>query len=153
MVYGFFVFEPAAEFDTSIAVDIFLKYALVLAVMGIFQYGAQFAGLQISSISKLIPQLKPFLLEDFFNSNAILEYGSNIVRSNAIVLGEPSTFSQLIVVAASIEVVVKKRLKFLPVYAAAYLTSFSGTGLFALVQLLWPPIRIFLFKRCASIFP
>jgi hypothetical protein len=79
-----------------------------------------------------MPWLKPFLLEDFFNSHAILEYGSNIVRSNAIFLGEPSSFSQLIVIAASIEIVVKKRYKFLPLYAIGYLTSFSGTGLFAL---------------------
>jgi hypothetical protein len=132
VLYSFFVIEPSAEFDASMVVDIFLKYALALALLGIFQYGAQFAGLHISSLSSLIPQLKPFLLEDFFNSNAILEYGSNIVRSNGIFLGEPSSFSQLIVIAASIEIVVKKRFKFLPVYAAAYLTSFSGTGLFAL---------------------
>jgi len=133
VLYSFFILEPSPTFDPSVALDIFLKYARVLTLLGIFQYYAQFAGFQISSLSSLVPQLKPFLLEEFFNSNAILEYGSNIVRSNAIFLGEPSSFSQLIVIAASIEIVVKKQFKFLPIYALAYLTSFSGTGLFALV--------------------
>jgi len=133
ILYSFFIFDPSSRFDASIVLDIFLNYARVLAALGIFQYGAQFAGLQISSLSSVMPWLKPFLLESFFNSNAILEYGSNIVRSNAIFLGEPSSFSQLIVIAASIEVTVKKQFKFLPVYAIAYLTSFSGTGLFSLV--------------------
>jgi hypothetical protein len=132
VLYSFFVLEPSPDFDSSVALDIFLKYARFLTVMGIFQYGGQFIGLQITSLSSVFPQLKPFLLEDFFNSNAVLEYGSNIVRSNAIFLGEPSSFSQLIVIAASIEIVVRKSFRFLPVYAIAYLTSFSGTGLFSL---------------------
>jgi len=133
VVYGFFVFEPKRELDTSIVVDIYLKYTMAFALLGIFQYVAQFAGFRISSLSSLMPALKPILIEDFFNSNAIMEYGSSVVRTNAIFLREPSTLSQLLVTAMVVEVLVKKRFRFLPIYIVAYLMSFSGTGLLSLV--------------------
>ena len=133
VLYSLFVFEPSEKFDTSIVVDIYLKYTLAFAFLGIFQYAAQFAGLRISSLSTLFPALKPLLVEGFFNSNAVMEYGSNVIRSNAIFLGEPSALSQLLVFAIAIEVFAKKRFRFLPVYIVAYLTTFSGTGLLSLI--------------------
>lgn len=133
VLYSLFIFEPSEKIDTSIVVDIYLKYTMALALLGIFQYTAQFAGFRISSLGSFIPALQPLLIENFFNSNAILEYGSANVRSNAIFLLEPAGFSQLLVSALVVEFFVKRRLKFLPLYLAAYITTFSGTGLLSLI--------------------
>lgn len=112
-------------------VSIFLNYCFVIACLGIFQYFAQFVGLRIVSLGSSLPFLQPFLVERFFNSDAIIEYGSNVIRSNGLVLLEPSTLSQLIVFAAALEITILKRYKRLPVFAIGYLVTYSGTGMLA----------------------
>lgn len=119
---------PSRTFDRSQVLDIFLAYSFFISVAGIAQYFLQFVGFRFISFGDAFPALKPILLEDFFNSNAIVEWGSDTVRSNGVFLLEPSSMSQLAVVALAIEILVKRRITRLPVYLVAYLVTFSGTG-------------------------
>ncbi|MDF0578887.1 hypothetical protein [Bradyrhizobium yuanmingense] len=122
------VFRPAHKKYTDMLVNISSKYFIFLAMCGILQYFLQFAGYPIPNFGSLFPFLKPVLLEEFFNSNAIVEYGSDTLRSNGLFLLEPSTFSQLMVTAGCIDFLVRRRYAFLPLYALGYLVSYSGTG-------------------------
>ncbi|MBR0749940.1 hypothetical protein JQ582_39125 [Bradyrhizobium japonicum] len=128
LLYLMLALGPSRRFDRDDVIDIFLAYALILSVAGIAQYFLQFVGLRFVSFGATFPGLKPILIEKFFNSNAIVEYGSQTIRSNGVFLLEPSTLSQLLVVALAIEILVKRRFTRLPVYLLAYLVTFSGTG-------------------------
>ena len=136
ILYCLFMFEPTYKFRCDIARKIFLKYALFISVVGILQYVLQFGHFQFRSFSVLFPFLKPILLEDFFNSNAIVQYGSDVTRANGVFLKEPSTFSQLIVIAATVEFMSTRRLHNLAVYGVAYLITLSGTGFISLTAAL-----------------
>jgi hypothetical protein len=133
LIYLAFILRPKALARDQRALDIFVGYTRFLAIVGIAQYALQFAGLRFTSFGSLVPALKPILLEQFYNSNAIVAYGSNVMRSNAVFLREPSTFSQLICIAMVVEVTAARKFIFLPVYIISYFVSFSGTGIFALV--------------------
>lgn len=132
VLYTTLLLRPGKGFHSEFAIDIFLGYALFITGLGIIQYFVQFVGIRVNSVASLLPFLKPFLLEDFFNSNPVMSYGSSVLRPNGVFLSEPSGYSQLIVIGAVVEVLFKKRYKFLPIYGLGYLLSFSGTGLISL---------------------
>src|SRR5258708_19723082 len=124
---------PRRRFDTSQVFPIFLFYARLCAVCGIVQYALQFVGIPIFSFMVTFPALKPILLESFYAYNSPLSYGSPIQRSNGFFLLEPSIFSQLMVAAAIVDAMLRRRFLWLPVYALAYMMSYSGTGLLGLL--------------------
>lgn len=132
-IYLCLLIEPAERFDRSATVDIFLFYARLCATLGIAQYVLQFVGVRIFSFMMTFPALKPILVEPFYNYNPIMSYGSKILRSNGFFFVEPSIFSQILALGMAIEFFIKRQFKYLPLYGAAYLVSFSGTGLLALV--------------------
>lgn len=131
-IYICLLFRPSDRFSGRDTIDIFLFYARMIAILGVLQYLAQFAGVRLFSFMLAIPPLTPVLVEPLYNYNPILTYGSNTLRSNGFFLIEPSIFSQLMALGIAVEVFVKRSYKFLPLYAVAYLFSFSGTGLLAL---------------------
>jgi hypothetical protein len=132
LIYLAFIARPKDAPDRQRALGILVGYMRFLAVVGIAQYALQFVGFRFTSFGSLFPFLKPILLEQFYNSNAIVAYGSNVMRSNAVFLREPSTFSQLMCVAMVVEATAVRKYTFLPLYLVSYLVSFSGTGLFSL---------------------
>jgi hypothetical protein len=81
----------------------------------------------------VFPTLKPFLIEPFFNYHPVVSYGSDILRSNGLFLLEPSTFSQILVLGFLADFFVRRDWRFTPVYGVAYLMTYAGTGLLALV--------------------
>lgn len=131
-IYLCLLVAPTRRFHGEVVIDIFLFYVRLCAVLGIAQYLLQFAGLRLFSFMLTVPALKPVLVEPLYNYNPILSYGSSILRSNGFFLIEPSIFSQLLALGMAIEFFVKHRWKYLPLYAIAYLFTFSGTGLLAL---------------------
>lgn len=131
-VYLCLLIGPSRRFDGGMTIDIFLFYVRLCAILGIAQYLLQFAGLRFFSFMLTVPPLKPLLVEPLYNYNPILQYGSSILRSNGFFLIEPSIFSQILALGMAVEFFLKKQFRFLPVYAVAYLFSFSGTGLLAL---------------------
>jgi hypothetical protein len=127
-----FLFEPTVQGRGGTVLRTFIVYARVCGVLGIVQYLLQFVGVSLFTMSSYAPFLRPFLVEANYNTEGILAYGSSIHRANGVFLLEPGAFSQLIAIAVLIDGLVLKRYRFLPVYAVAYVLSYSGTGLLCL---------------------
>jgi hypothetical protein len=132
LLYVALVVRPTAGFDGTRTFTIFVGYVRLCAVLGIIQYLVQFAGIRLFSFSSLMPALKPFLVEEMFNHQPYVSYGSSIMRSNGFFLIEPSVFSQLLVLAVLVDVFIRRSWWALPLYVVAHLLSYSGTGLLAL---------------------
>lgn len=118
--------DPLPDYERVL--DWFVKVALVLAGLGIAQFGVQFlVGPELAfPIESYLPsQLKVAL----FNPLAHLEYGSPYYRANGIFMLEPSFFSQFLAVAMVIEMLRRMRWAVLAALMAAILVSYSGTGL------------------------
>ncbi len=124
--------RPRALFDGTRTWDIFLFYVRLCAVAGIAQYLLQFIGIRLFSFMTLVPALKPLLVEPMFNSTPYVAYGSSIIRSNGFFLVEPSTFSQLLMLAVLVEFFIKRDWRWLPLYGLAYVFTYAGTGVLAL---------------------
>jgi hypothetical protein len=128
LTYGFTVVGPGERFDRGIVYPLFLTYTRVIAAMGIVQWLVQFAGIRIFSFMVTVPALRPVLVESQFNFNPLMHYGSTILRSNGFVLLEPSILSQTLALAVVVDYFILGRVKYLPLYGASYLLTFSGTG-------------------------
>ena len=118
--------DPLPDYERVL--DWFVKVALVLAALGIAQFGVQFVvGPELAfPIESYLPtQLKVAL----FNPLAHLEYGSPYYRANGIFMLEPSFFSQFLAVAMVVEMLRRMRWAVLAMLMAAILVSYSGTGL------------------------
>lgn len=131
-IYLCLLVGPAKRFHRDMTIDIFLFYVRLCAILGIAQYLLQFIGIKLFSFMLTVPALSPVLVESLYNYNPILSYGSTIIRSNGFFLIEPSVFSQLLALGMAVEFFLKRKFKYLPLYAVAYLFTFSGTGLLAL---------------------
>jgi hypothetical protein len=145
VTYACLTLGPSERFDRALIFPTFLSYARFLAGAGIVQWIIQFVGLRFFSFLATVPAMRPVLVEAQFNYNPILHYGSTIMRSNGLLLLEPSIFSQLLAIAIVIDYFIMGRAKWLPLYLAAYLLSFSGTG--ALSLLLVVPFYAVLSRR------
>lgn len=132
LLYALLAVGPDARFDGTRTFAIFVGYVRLCAVLGIAQYVLQFAGLRFFSFMQMAPALKPVLLEQLYNHQPWVSYGSSIMRSNGFFLVEPSVFSQLLVLAALVDIFVRRSWWALPLYVVAHLLSYSGTGLLAL---------------------
>ena len=103
-----------------------------VAVSGLVQFMAQFAvGRDWMFPFDLV--LPPALFIPNFNLRIPLGEGLAVLKSNGLWLLEPSHFSQTIALSLIIEFLYFRRIWFLALLAAAYLVSFSGTGLLLLV--------------------
>jgi hypothetical protein len=125
--------RPNENFDTTRTFSIFVGYVRLCAILGIGQYFIQFAGVRFFSFFVAFPVLKPFLLEPLYNFQPVVAYGSSVMRSNGVFLLEPSHFSQLLMLGVAVDVFVRREWRFLPLYAFAYVLTYAGTGLVALV--------------------
>ena len=146
IVYGLMLLKPTSRFDRSKTLVIFTNFTRICCVLGLFQYVAQYAGFYIFSFKLTFPWLNTFLVEDGYNYDPVVSYLSAFRRSNGFFLLEPSIFSQAIVIAASIEYFVLKKYRALPLYAAAYAVTHSGTGLLCLMISL-PFFAIFFYEE------
>jgi hypothetical protein len=109
----------------------FLNLALVLAWCGIAQFFLQ----SVIDVRFLFPIENFFpssLVVQHFNSQGIVEYGSQTYRANGVFLPEPSFFSQLMGIAIVLELCLKGRWHRLAVYGVALLAAAAGTGLLIL---------------------
>jgi hypothetical protein len=128
-----FVLGPRRPLPAEAVYGPFVFYVRLCAAIAIAQYLLQFIGIRLFSIGDMLPFLRPVLLETHYNADAVLHWGSNISRATGLFLLEPSILSQLIAVGTLIDVSVRKQIKYVPLYAVAYLLTYSGTGLLCLV--------------------
>lgn len=133
LLYAGLTVGPARDFDGSAGFDVFVKYLRVIAVLGIGQYMLQFVGIRLFSFMVLVPALKPVLAEPLFNYMPWLAYGSTTLRSNGFFLLEPSIFSQVLMLGVVVDVFIRRSWTCLPLYGVAYLMTYAGTGVLALV--------------------
>jgi hypothetical protein len=127
-----FMFGPRRQLAAEEVFKIFLFYIRIACVLGIIQYGLQFVGIRLFTLGNIIPALKPILVEANYNTEGVIAWGSTIQRANGVFPLEPGGFSQLIAIAVLLDGLVLKRFWFMPLYAAAYILSSSGTGLLCL---------------------
>lgn len=148
--YVIFLFGPTTRFDRRQVFDIFIFYARMCAILGIVQYLAQFVGIKIFSFMMTMPFLTPILVEPIYNYYPILTWGSSIVRSNGFFFVEASVFSQFLAVAICVEYFLYKQVKFIPVYALAWIFSFSGTGVICMIAALML-YSVFFFREAGRV--
>jgi hypothetical protein len=138
VAYVLLAFEPSRSFDTTHTLDIFLWYARLACVLGIAQYALQFVGISFFSFTHTVPALGPVLVERLFAYDPLLSFGSYVRRSNGVFFLEPSMFSQIIVIAVCVDVLMRREFRFAALYAVAYACTFSGTGAMSLAfAMLW----------------
>ncbi len=126
----------------------------IIAVLGIAQFAAQFAGLRLFAFTGLLPA--NLLLEQGYNLEIPVGIG-DILKSNGLFLIEPSVFSQFMAVGLMIELLTARRALYFALFTAGMLLSFSGTGwivlasffLFAGVRIGPQFIKIALVSACA----
>ena len=133
VLYFPLLIRPRGEFDSLKVQRIFLFYVRLCAVLGIMQFALQFAHIRLFSITERLPSLWHWLLERDYAVISPTKYGSATLRSNGFFLLEPSIFSQVLAIGVLVDVFILGRKGYLPLYAVAYLTTFSGTGLLSLV--------------------
>ena len=108
-----------------------------IAVAGLLQFVAQFAGVSIFRFSDALPAR--FLTEQLtgggFNNQIPINLG-NYFKSNGFFLAEPSILSQLMAVAIAIETLYFRRPIFFGLFITALLASVSGTGWIVLASFL-----------------
>ena len=109
----------------------FGNLGFALALLGIIQYGAQYAlGPELAfPVEHLVPA--GFLIEHFNYLNA-LSYGSPIFKANGVFFLEPSFFSQFVALTLLIELSGRNQIHRLVILLAGMACAFSGTGLLVL---------------------
>ncbi len=132
LLYVVLVLKPSEAFDSSRVLSVFIFWARVIALAALAQYALQFVHLKLFSFLDMhVPAA--VLLESAYHVVAPIAYGSPILRSNGFFLLEPSLLSQVMALACLVDGFARRRYRFLPLYGAALLASFSGTGLLVLV--------------------
>lgn len=127
--YTVLVTHPA--FNVKRGIEFFLNVAAIIAIGGIAQFFLQFViGPRLAfPIDYLLPA--GFLVEDYMFLN-VLHYGSSIHKPNGIFLLEASFFSQLLAIAVLAELLTSNRMRYLVLFMAGMVVSYSGTGIIVL---------------------
>ena len=128
-----FLFGPSSRFSNEAVLSAFLFYVRLCAVLAIIQIILQFGGIRIFSFKDAIPALDPFLVESAYNQNAVEFYGSSNRRANGFFPMEPGGLSQLLAIGVVVDMILLRRLQFLPLYVISYVLTRSGSGLLVLV--------------------
>ncbi len=106
----------------------FVRVVLVLAAVGVGQFLTQLAGVWTYEdyLGEWVPP--QFLIADY-NTSIPLVFGSEIYKSNAFLMLEPSAFSQFCALAALIGLLLGVRAWQLLVLVAGLASAVSGTGI------------------------
>lgn len=109
-----------------VVVRFFLDAMVVVALLTVVQMGVQFLGLPFLDPVTSLPDA--FLVEEF-NTTYPIVYGSPILKSNGMVMLEPSFLSQFFALAAVAAFLTRTSVWRVGLYCAGLLASVSGTGI------------------------
>lgn len=115
------LYRPLLEF--------FNKIMVVTACVALAQWAAQLLGWTYQD--PLAPLPRQLLLQTY-NTASPITYGSSLMKTNAVIFLEPSFCSQFLAIAVIAQLILGGRWWRLPLYAAAILTTVSGTGIILL---------------------
>ena len=148
--FSFVVSGSSDAYDNEKVLEFFRDLTFLIAGIGILQAIAlRIVGTQLAfPIEHYIPQA---FLTQGYNNVTPLSYGSEIFKANGVFMLEPSIFSQLTAIGLMAELCGKSRLLRLPVYAAALIASYSGTGILILAVTL--PMYGLLYRRWQLVLP
>ncbi|MET0390271.1 MAG: hypothetical protein ABW321_30145 [Polyangiales bacterium] len=130
--------------DPDALLNSFINLTFVICIAGIVQYFAQFVvGVRYAyPIEHFMPH---GLITHGYNYLNPLRYGSSTMKSNGLVLLEPSFYSQLLAIGFGLEAAGKRRIWRLVCYVVGFGVSFSGTGLIMMAAVL--PTLMIAYKR------
>ncbi len=114
--------EPVGDRTMFQAVNTVIS---VVAVAGLLQFFAQFAGLSLFTFRDFLPDKLSF--ETGYNMQIPIG-GTRLFKSNGFFLLEPSMFSQFMALGLAIEVVALRRPRVVLLMLAGLLVSMAGTG-------------------------
>lgn len=97
----------------------------IVAVAGLLQFAAQFAGISVFAFSGIVPD-SLLIEEQYALKNAVS--GTDLLRSNGFFLVEASVFSQFMAIGLMVEMLYFRRPGFLALFLGGLLVSVSGTG-------------------------
>ncbi|MGI4939883.1 MAG: hypothetical protein ACRYHQ_04845, partial [Janthinobacterium lividum] len=97
----------------------------IVAVAGLLQFVAQFAGISVFAFSGIVPD-SLLIEEQYALKNAVS--GTDLLRSNGFFLVEASVLSQFMAIGLMVEMLYFRRLGFLALFLGGLLVSVSGTG-------------------------
>jgi hypothetical protein len=121
--------------EPGVELRYFQTVMAILAVLGIVQFGLQFAiGWKLAFF--MDTQLPAQLIMTGYNNLNTIKAGSGIYKSNGLFMLEPAMFCQFLAISIIIEAVYFKRLIWVALYCLGLITTFSGTGLVILSLLL-----------------
>jgi len=128
-VQGTLIFRFSSAVSVALPLHHFFRNTiLVLAVLGVIQFGLQFiAGPSVAFFLDF--HLPVGVIARNYNVLNPLYWNSPIFKSNGFFLLEPSFFSQLVAIGIALEIVIWRDPRRLLVLTLATLLSFSGTGL------------------------
>jgi hypothetical protein len=112
------LYRPLLEF--------FNRIMVAAACVALGQWLAQVLGWTYRDPLAVLPRQ---LLLQSYNTFTPVQYGSSLMKTNAIIFLEPSFCSQFLAIALIAQLVLGGRRWRLPLYAAAILTTVSGTGI------------------------
>lgn len=133
-LYFCYIFVAPGEDTYAWAIRLFRRFMLIIAIVGIIQFFAQFAmhGPMLFTFQGIVPDN---LVSHGFNYVIPVSGLNNVNKSNGFFLVEPSSMSQMMTLAIIVELLYFRASWRLAVLGLGLLLSFSGTGLimFALV--------------------
>ncbi len=126
---GFAILAFSHEIDEARFFRLINACFAFIAVAGLIQFVAQFAGAPLFKFSGMIPgqYLTERLTGGGYNNEISIPFGGGF-KSNGFFLAEPSIFSQFMGVALAIEILYFRRPLFFCLFLAGLLASVSGTG-------------------------
>lgn len=128
---SFAVFSFATPIDEARFFRVVTFWFACVAVAGLLQFAAQFAGLRVFQFTGILPE--QMLYEA--NYNLVIPVGvAGLLKSNGFFLVEPSVFSQIMALGLMIELLSARRIGLMALFAAGLILSFSGTGLIVLLS-------------------
>jgi hypothetical protein len=144
-----YIFRLEGGHDPAVYMDRYINLTWIICILGISQYFAQFViGVRYAyPIEHFWPQS---LLTHGYNYLNPLRYGSSVLKSNGLVLLEPSFYSQMMAIGFGLEAVNKRRGWRLASYGAGFVVAFSGTGLIIMAAVL--PTLMIGYRRYSLLF-
>ena len=142
VIYASYVFAlPMRDETFRKLLKIIQTFGLFVVAMVAMDWLVQFAGQEMPSIEKFIPQ--PLLFYNYVYAQP-LEWGARYMKPNGFFFLETSYVSQFVAMCLILEVAFFQRFKQLVAYGVALVLSFGGTGM--TLALLCAPVLLFYFR-------